>query len=210
MRVMLPVVAAAMLMAPMSAYAQAPDPSQVYVQSITYGGTGCPNGSMAHSFANDRKSFTLIFDSFVASTGSGVPITESRKNCQLNVNLHLPQGWQFSIGTADYRGYVNLPAGARAEQKSVYYFAGESQVTRKGSFVGPVAKDYLRRDELPLSTVVWSECGMVVPVNINAQVSITGAGSNSAQITTDSIDGKVRHILGLQWRTCTAEPEPEE
>jgi hypothetical protein len=190
------------MMIPAAAFAQAPNPNEVYVQSITYGGSGCPQGSVGSSFANDRKSFTLIFDSFVASQGPGVPVTENRKNCQLNVNLRVPNGFQFSIGTADYRGYVNLPAGVTARQKSTYSFAGSpAQVTSGSNFTGPVAKDYLSRDEIPFSTVAWSACGAVVPININAEVRTSG-GSSSAQITTDSVDGKVEHILGLRWRAC--------
>ena len=157
---------------------------------------------MASSFANDRQSMTLIFDSFVASTGSGVPITESRKNCQININLRIPQGFTFSIGTLDYRGYVSLPAGVSAEQKSVYYFQGEeAKHSSATTFTGPVNKDYLTSDTLPLTTFL-SECSRVIPVNINAQVRLFGPPSAQAQITTDSIDGKIRHILGLSWRRC--------
>jgi hypothetical protein len=196
-------LAAFALLMPTLASAQAPNPYEVYVQSITYGGSGCPQGSVGNSFANDRKSFTLIFDSFVASQGPGVPITESRKNCQINVNLRVPGGFQFSIGTADYRGYVSLPAGVTARQKSTYSFAGSSAQFSSGSnFTGPVSKDYLNRDELPISTIVWSPCGATVPVNINAEVRTSGSPTSSAQITTDSIDGKVQHILGLTWRSC--------
>ncbi|KAF3931039.1 hypothetical protein ABW20_dc0103947 [Dactylellina cionopaga] len=39
----------------------------------------------------DRKTFTLIFDNYVAALGPGVSITESRKNCQLNIDIHYPQ-----------------------------------------------------------------------------------------------------------------------
>jgi hypothetical protein len=179
------------------------NPNEVYIQSISYGGTGCPQGSVGSSFANDRQSATLIFDSFVASSGPGVPVTESRKNCQIDVNLHVPQGFTFSTGTVDYRGYVQLPAGVSAEQKSVYYFQGEQAQNSSGTiFTGPVAKDYLASDKLPLTTFVPEECGAVRPVNINAQVRLTGNLSQSSQITTDSIDGKITHILGLRWRRC--------
>jgi hypothetical protein len=178
-----------------------PPPQQVTVNSINYGGSGCPQGSVGTSFSNDRTSFTLIFDQFVASTGPGVAIGEGRKNCQINVNLNIPGGWSFSIATVDYRGYVQLPAGMTAEQKSIYYFQGEVAQASSGSkFVGPISKDYLSRDTIPLTAVVWMPCGRVVPVNINAQVRLMGRGQG--QITTDSIDGKVRQILGLQWKRC--------
>jgi len=181
-----------------------PNPNEVYVQSITYGGSGCPQGSVATSFSDDRETFTMIFDSFIASIGPGVPVTESRKNCQINVNLHIPQGWSFSIASADYRGYVQLPKGVTATQKSIYYFQGEvAQVSANCNFIGPVSKDYLVHDEIPLNSVVWSACNVVRPVNANTQVRINNIPQGAtAMVTTDSIDGKIKHILGFQWKKC--------
>lgn len=179
------------------------NPLEVYIESIAYDGSGCPVGSVGQSFANDRKSFTLIFDQFVASRGPGIPVTESRKNCHLNVKVHVPNGFQYSIATVDYRGYVQLPAGVTATQSATYVFAGFlDHTTSSASFNGPVAKDYLTRDTIALETVAWSPCGRPVPLNINAQVRLAGATSPQAQITTDSIDGKVKHIFGLQFRPC--------
>jgi len=186
---------------PSPAYAAGPDPHEIYLQSITYGGTGCPQGSVGTSFSDDRKTFTLIFDSFVASSGPNVPITESRKNCQLNLNIRVPQGFTYAVHTFDYRGYVQLPAGVTAEQKSTYYYQGEIQQANGSTrFRGPVAKDYLSRDTL--ANVSWMPCARIVPLNVNSQVRLTGATSQPAQITVDSIDGKARTILHLTWRRC--------
>jgi len=68
--------------------------------------------------------FTLIFDQYVASIGPGVAITENRKNCQLNIDLQYPQGFQYSVFTTDYRGYVGIDAGVTATQEATYYFSG--------------------------------------------------------------------------------------
>jgi len=179
-----------------------PNPNEVFVHSISYGGSGCKQGTVGHSFSNDRKSFTLIFDEFVASSGPGVAATESRKNCQLNINMKLPNGFSYSVATFDYRGYVQLPKGATAEQKSIYYFQGETSQASAGTrFAGPISKDYLVSDAVPFGGMVWMPCGRIIPLNINAQVRLS-AGAQQAQITTDSIDGKVRQILGLQFRKC--------
>jgi hypothetical protein len=185
-----------------------PDPTKVWVQSISYGGTGCPQGSVGTSIANDRQSFTLIFDKFVASSGPGVAMTEARKNCQINLNLNYPPGYSYAIGTVDYRGYAQLPAGVSAEQKSIYYFQGELQQVSSGTkLTGPVSKDYLTRDTLAWASYAWAPCGEVRPVNINAQVrlfSTNGAATPlpAAQITTDSIDGKIQFVFGTFWRLC--------
>lgn len=186
-----------------TASAAGPDPTQIYAHSISYGGSGCPQGTVGQHFSDDGTVLTLIFDSFIASAGSGVPVTESRKNCQINVNLHIPQGWAFALATVGYRGYVQLPAGVSATQKSIYYFQGETaQVSSDTNFSGPVAKDYVAQDQIPLSTVVWSGCNTIRPVNINTQVRIDNPSPSSAQITIDSIDGKLQNILDLQWQKC--------
>jgi hypothetical protein len=183
--------------------AQTPPANQVTIQSITYGGTGCPQGSVGSSFANDRQSFTLIFDSFVASAGPGVPATDNRKNCQLNIYMKWPQGFTFAVNTIDYRGFVQLPAGATAEQKATYYFQGELQQVSSGTkFTGPVSKDYVSRDTFPVGSLVWAPCGRVIPVNVNAQVRLTTPPGQQGQITTDSIDGKVKQIYNLSWQRC--------
>ena len=88
-----------------------PDPTQVWVDSVTYGGTGCPQGTASISLAPDRKSFTVMLDAYVATTGPGFTITDARKNCQLNISLHYPGGFQWSVYSSDYRGYVELDQG---------------------------------------------------------------------------------------------------
>jgi hypothetical protein len=183
-----------------------PDPRTVFIKSITYGGSGCPSGTVATSISNDARTFTLIFDSFIASSGFGVPVTEARKNCQLNFNLQYPQGYSYAVASVDYRGYVAVPFGVTATQKANYYFAGQTnQVSGQTVFRGPVSQDYLTRDEFPLATTVWSPCGAQANGNVNAQIRLEGtpqALAQGAQITVDSVDGKVRQIYSFQWRRC--------
>jgi hypothetical protein len=187
-------VCAAVPLASIPVAAQSPNPNEPYVQSVSYGGSGCPGGTVSNSFANDRLSFTLIFDTFIASSGTGVPATEARKNCQLNINVRVPQGSGQFCAAFDYRGYVGLPQGVQAEQKSVYYFDGEEEeegeTGETSQFAGPVNKDYLARDP---RTVAYDQPDgpRVIPININSQVRLTGDLSRSSQITTDSIDGKI-------------------
>lgn len=66
---------------------QSPDPNGVYVENISYGGSGCPQKSVSQQFSPDRTSFTLLFDKFVAQVAPGVPPTDSRKNCQIKYYL---------------------------------------------------------------------------------------------------------------------------
>ena len=147
---------------------------------------------------------TLIFDQYVASIGKDVAVTENRKNCQLNINLHYPGGFQYSIFSADYRGYAGLDKGVTGVQKSTYYFSGQTQQTStETSLVGPMSKDYLIHDEAESTSVIWSPCGGEGLLNINSQVRLTSTVSGANGIlTTDSIDTKFTQKLYVAWRTC--------
>jgi uncharacterized protein DUF4360 len=183
--------------------AAGPDPREVYVESITYGGTGCPQGTVGQSISDDRTVFTLIFDSFVATLGPGIKLTESRKNCQINLNLHWPNGWSFTLVPLDFRGFVGAGPGVVAEQKSIYYFQGEiAQTSASSRFSGPIARDFGVSDTVAVNSEMWAPCGRIVPLNINAQVRLSGNPLTPAQITTDSIDGKFKLIFGFQWKHC--------
>src|SRR4051794_9858439 len=83
-----------------------PDPDTIYIEDLQYGGTGCPTNTAGGEISSDGTTFTVWFDNFVATAGKGVPITESRKNCQLHFRVHVPAGLSFAVAEAHYRGYA--------------------------------------------------------------------------------------------------------
>lgn len=167
---------------------------------------------------------TLIYDSYYASIGPGVAITEQRKNCQLTLELEYPGGFQYSILSADYRGYANIDKGITGTLKSTYYFAGKApqvciappdapcpanapQTTTEYTFNGPITGDYLKHDEADSTSVVMSPCGSKGNLlNINSQVRLTSASSTSKAsglLTTDSTDLKFKQVVYVNWQKCT-------
>jgi hypothetical protein len=151
---------------------------------------------VSQSISDDRLAATFIFDSYVAYTGPGVAIPESRKAFQMNINLNIPQGWSYSIVDITYRGYMQLAAGQTAVQSAVYYFSGNSGQARVSTpNRGPVAKDYTISDRLGLNTLVVHASNVVVPLNIKSEVAITGNTNARGQITTDSIDIKITPVF---------------
>ena len=193
------------LLASASASAALADaPPYVRVRNISYAGTGCPAGSVAENVSPDRQAFTVLFDQYQASTGPGVPFTEKRKNCQVNVDLDFPQGWSFSLFTVDTRGYVALDPGVNGLQQSSYYFQGQMGTARLATpMYGPLDQDYEVRDTLGVQSLVWSPCGAQRALNINTEVRVSSFDPNAqGLITTDSIDGQFHLIYGLQWRRC--------
>jgi hypothetical protein len=69
----------------------------------------------------------ILYPELSASIGPGISVTEQRKNCQLNVAITYPGGFQYSILSADYRGYAALQKGVSGTLKSTYYFSGMTE-----------------------------------------------------------------------------------
>lgn len=186
-----------------SAFAQAPDPGSVYINDIVFGGTGCPVGSVAANISEDQKAFTLLYDSFTAEAGPGISLGEGRKACQVTLDLHIPQGWQYTLFTLDTRGFVALDAGASANIQSKYYFQGSlNGPALAQSFRGPVSGDYTKRDVLGIVSLVWSPCGISRGLNINTSARVAAGGGSRGLATVDSQDGEFRLLWGVQWRRC--------
>ncbi|KAG9235544.1 hypothetical protein BJ875DRAFT_373994 [Amylocarpus encephaloides] len=184
--------------------ADKPDPSQVTIKGITTSGTGCPQGSVGQFLDSSRQTFTLIFDQYVASIGPDAPNVDNRKFCQINLQLHYPQGFQYSIMSTIYRGFVQLDSGVTGSQGATYYFTGQSaQVSTKSSFKGPISKDYTITDTLNIASTIWSPCGADLPINIKSQISLSSTNkAGTGLLTTDSVDGKITWVTGIQWRRC--------
>jgi hypothetical protein len=199
---LLPLVAASPVVVPTQA--DGPDPGTVRIRGVTYGGSGCPQGSVSVQLSSDQTLVTLIFDEYIASIGPDVSVGDQRKNCQLNFALTYPGGFQYSVFQADYRGYADLDAGVTGTMKSTYYFSGQSQQTStEAVFQGPLNGDYLKSDEADQVSLVWSPCGAEGMLNVNSQVRLTSNNRNAkGLLTTDSIDAKFVQKLAVRWRTC--------
>ncbi|KAJ3184902.1 hypothetical protein HDU85_001592 [Gaertneriomyces sp. JEL0708] len=186
-----------------------PDVNQVYFENIAWNGSGCPWNPQSPSasliLANDKRSFTILFDKFVASAGPGIPRTENRKNCQLNIKLHIPGGWQYSIASADFRGWAELDRNVNGRQHSIYYFQGDGRTTTAETTIkGPFANNYALHDEIEFTSQSWSTCGEQRPVNINTSIFVdnTKNTKGGGVMTTDSVDGKVTQVYQFQWKKC--------
>ncbi|KAF2458412.1 hypothetical protein BDY21DRAFT_385436 [Lineolata rhizophorae] len=182
-----------------------PDPSTVQIMDVAYGGSGCPQGTVGTAISEDRTTMTLIFDEYVASLSPQTPVTENRKNCQINVELQYPGGFQYSVFSADYRGYAAVDQGVTGTIRSTYYFSGQTaQCSTEAVFEGPMDGDYLKHDEADNASIVWSPCGESGMLNINSQVRLTTSDrSKSGLLTTDSLDAKFTQEIYVQWRECS-------
>lgn len=179
-----------------------PDPSKVYLRSIVYAGSGSPQGTVDASLSDDRGALSLIFDAFVAAAGPGVPSIEARKHSQVELDLRHPARWRYAVETVDFRGHLQLANGGSAELRLTAGFKGQpAAAAADARLSGPFARDFVARETIAPSSLVWAPGGEVVPLIVNLQARVSaGASGQPAMLTTDSIDGALRVILGLQWR----------
>lgn len=179
-------------------------PDGVEIRGLVYNGTGCPQNSVAGTLSEDKKALELIFGAFTAEASPLNLPSESRKFCQLTVDLAFPQGYSFSLVSADYRGFADLEGNVVGTQTSTYYFTGGFGRSFRTRLVGPFSENYFRRDNLTLEALVWSPCGATRPLNISTQaaVSTLAARSGSGLMTVDSLGLVVRQTYGVVWRKC--------
>jgi Domain of unknown function (DUF4360) len=178
------------------------DPNDVTLGVPSYGGNGCPSGSASVTLGSDAKTLSILFDSFMVEAGGANPAT-ARKSCNITIPVRIPQGYSVSIITADYRGYVSLPAQAQARMSAEYFFAGSNTVRFEKVFNGRTDTDYLFTNRLGVEAVVWTPCGASPNLRVNAAMLVkTNRFGDDALATVDSADFSSGIIYQLQWKRC--------
>ncbi|KAJ4993902.1 secreted protein [Stagonosporopsis vannaccii] len=181
-----------------------PPNSQVEIQEVTYGGTGCPENTAQGLISDDRSTITLSFDAYTVQSGANSPASDRRKFCQLQMKLKYPGGFQYSILGADFRGYASLDSGVNGTAQSTYYFSGQpNESTFTANFTGPMDDNYILHDEVDSVSTVWSPCGDPGLLNIKSEVRIAPLRTTSLNLlTVDSFDSKFTQKYAVQWQKC--------
>ena len=188
--------------------APTPQPSgKMSIDVVSANGSGCPRGTTAVTVSPDSKAFTVAYSEFTAQVGVGAKPTDFRKNCQLGLNVHVPQGYTYAIASTDHRGFAQLQRGASATQTASYYFQGESQNSRiRHNFTGPVDGNWQRTDTIGISSLSFLPCGEKRYLNVNTELRVNAGWSNrkktTSLLTMDSTDGNLDTVYHLAWKKC--------
>jgi hypothetical protein len=199
---------AALLSAAPAQAAPAAGPSDdMVIDVVSANGSGCPWGTADVSVSPDSKAFTVTYSAFTAQVGVGAKPIDFRKNCQLGLNVHVPQGFTYAIARTDYRGFAHLERGASATQTSFYYFQGERQTSKiRHAFTGPLDGDWQRSDSVGISSLAFHPCGEERNLNVNTELRVNSGWSNTkkttSMLTMDSTDGNLDTVYHLAWKKC--------
>ncbi|KJK54717.1 DUF4360 domain-containing protein, partial [Saccharothrix sp. ST-888] len=130
-----------------------------------------------------------------------------RKNCQLNLDVHVPQGFTYAIAAADYRGFAHLERGASGTEKANYYFQGSPQTSSLShQFTGSLDDGWQATDTVDVAALVYAPCGEERNFNINTELRVSAGTSDPSRTTSfmtmDSTDGSINTVYHLAWKQC--------
>jgi hypothetical protein len=111
------------------------------------------------------------------------------------IPVHVPNGFQVSTITADFRGFVE----GKAELRRSYFFAGDHAPIKKTALQNKHGDDYIVRDNLTLISRSWSKCGQDVNMRINSRIRTF---TKRSSISVDSLDLSNGVEFHLQYRKC--------
>ncbi|GAB1643668.1 DUF4360 domain-containing protein [Krasilnikovia sp. MM14-A1259] len=182
----------------------APPSGEVTLDVQTVNGSGCPAGSAWASMQPDNTGFRINYSAFRAADGGSANPTDVRKNCQVNLLVHIPQGFTYAIARADYWGRAHLEPGATALERTNYYLQGSSNNTYADHyFSGPFDGSFRTTDITAATALVWAPCGVTRSLNVNTELRVdAGSSSHTSSISLRASDGDVYTLVQFQWRQC--------
>jgi hypothetical protein len=187
-----------------------PPNDKIVIDVVTVNGSGCPAGTPGAAtvfVAPDNQAFTVTYSNYMAQVGVGAGPTDLRKNCQIALMVHAPQGFTYAIAQADYRGFASLARGATALQRANYYFQGQSATAFiNHNFTGAMADDWQSTDVTEIGALVFAPCGALRSFNINTELRVNAGTSDPRRTTSfiamDSTDGSITTVYHFHWATC--------
>ncbi|GGM96169.1 hypothetical protein GCM10011609_37280 [Lentzea pudingi] len=179
---------------------------RVTIDVVTVNGSGCKQGTAEVIVSPDNTSFWVIYSDYLAQAGKGAAATDFRKNCQLTLQVNVPQGFSYGIAEATYGGYGYLRPGATGYQSVNYYFAGQSATTTwKHTFTGPFDDNWSITHRTEFSEIVWAPCGEKKNLNVNSALRVdkgTSDANTNSFMTMDHQRGEVRTLHHFSWKRC--------
>ncbi|GAA4239744.1 DUF4360 domain-containing protein [Actinomadura meridiana] len=202
----LPALALALSAPVASAEASDPPPDDhVLVDVLTVNGSGCKPGTAAVATASDNTAFTVTYSDYLAQAGGKSSPVDFRKNCQLALRVHVPQGFTYAIAGADYRGFAYLADGASGLERASYYHQGQAQTTPVSHTVdGSYSDNWQFSDRTEMTELVWKPCGEDRNFNINTELRVyKGSSKDTSFMAFDSTDGGVQTTYHFAWKKCS-------
>lgn len=183
---------------------------KISISSVSYHGSGCPEGSVYTDISPDEEIFTLSFNNFtVSKEGPRTPYRQS-KDCTISLNIKKPKNLGFKFLSFSLEGAGDLEENLRATQiLKIKTKKTPERTTRRDIILeGPYADNYERSEEFDLSKLSWASCGKKeAKIKIKTKIFISPSpGPKNDQfgfMSVDQAEGYVKEKLGILWERCS-------
>lgn len=191
-------------------------PEHARIQGVQTSGSGCEATQTSVSLSPDLLDLSVLFSNYTLELGAGTPAPmapQQQKNCLINVDIEVPEGWALSIQSVDYRGYAHLPVGASAKHQFSYHAQGMPPAhLREAPLAGPLDQEYFFRLEQPAQERPFTPCGPPnIHLRLNSRMALkyppgpqrrAGEVRETALLTLDSADLSLKQDFRLEWKRC--------
>jgi len=184
-----------------------PADHQVVINQISYFGKACLPGTVNVTTSADLQAFTLVFNEFIAEAGRTSAPSDAKTDCAISVEVEQTGDWSFALGSADFRGFVELEDEVTASLSSKYRFPGYSNdsVTFVEDFIGELSENFTSSAIVSNAELVWSPCGStLLRIETTAMIDNATVPDNMGLLAIDSLDGELVQSFGLLWKKCAS------
>lgn len=135
----------------------------MYAQTISYGGNGCPPDSIQTTQNADGTLLleTDAYDVLVNDTNL------ARESCNIALSWDVPEGYAVAFSNATVSGDVDLRTGVSLVFEAETFLAGRNGQQFSSSITGP-ASFPMHKEMTP--SLVWSECGSSPMFRLNTSL----------------------------------------
>jgi hypothetical protein len=183
-------------------WGDAPPTDKIVIDIVTVNGTGCKPGTAAVAVSADKTAFTVTYSTYLAGVGPSFKVTDGRKNCQLNLRVHVPAGFTYAIAAADYRGFADLAKGASGVERANYYFQGMPETVSQSHAINK-SDDWQFGDSVPVEALVYKPCGAERNLNINTELRANSTNKKlDSYVSMDSTDASINTEYHFSWLHC--------
>lgn len=145
--------------------------SGLEIGEVSYGGTGCPGGTLDTRVSEGQNTFSVYFSQFFAHAGEPSGRRTDRKVCNLAIPLHVPQGRSVAILPVSFEGYAAIPVGGEGRMSIEYFQAGTRGPKISKVFPGGFEQDFSIRDGRS-TFLQWSECGQDTNLRVSTSLLV--------------------------------------
>lgn len=193
-------------------------PNHAIIRDVRLVGTGCDANSTQVVFSPDLADLSVLFSDYGIEIGEGSlqpQLPRAQKNCEIKLQVEIPDGWSFAFKHIDYRGFAAIPASAWGMHRFTFSMNLSPVPSMKEVVLqGPLNSEYSTRVSQKPERLVFSRCGSrQQEISLLSQITIQYYPQKSdrslAQIVLDSADMSLRQSFGIEWKKCLGSIRPD-